>query len=228
MKSNKKTARIAGLIYLILIIAGVFANLFVRSSLIVPGDAAATANNIMANEGLFRLAYMSDLIMITCMVLLPLVLYVLLKPVNKNMALLMVIFALVSVPIMYTNMLNHFAPLLLLSGADYLTVFAADQLNAQVMLFLNLHTAGYNVIYFGLWLLPLGYLIYRSGYFPRILGVLLMIACFGFLIQSFAFFLLPPSYVVITYPGTVVGILGEFGFCGWLLLKGAKIPEMKS
>jgi len=228
MKSNKRTARIAGLIYLILIIAGVFANLFVRSSLIVPGDAAATASNIMANEWLFRLAYMSDLIMITCMVLLPLVLYVLLKSVNKNIALLMVIFALVSVPIMYTNMLNHFAPLLLLSGADYLTVFAADQLNAQAMLFLNLHEAGYNVIFFGLWLLPLGYLIYKSGYFPRILGVLVVIAGFSTLIDVSTFFLFPSYTEIISSVVMVPGAIGEFGFCGWLLIKGAKIPEIKS
>ena len=228
MKSNKRTARIAGLIYLILIIAGVFANLVVRSSLIVPGDAAATANNIMASEWLFRLAYMSDLIMITCMVLLPLVLYVLLKPVNKNIALLMMIFALVSVPIMYTNMLNHFAPLLVLSGADYLTVFAADQLNAQAMLFLNLHEAGYNVIFFGLWLLPLGYLIYKSGYFPRILGVLVVIAGFSSMIDVCTFFLFPSYTEIISSVFMVPSAIGEFALCGWLLIRGAKIPETKS
>ena len=126
-------------------------------------------------------------------------------------------------------MLFHFAALLLLNGADYLTVFEADQLHALVMFFLNFFTTGVfiSMIFHGLWLLPLGYLVYKSGYFPRILGVFLMIACFGFLIESFAFFLLPPSYEVITYPGIVFEIIGEFGFCGWLLLKGAKIPEMK-
>ena len=123
-------------------------------------------------------------------------------------------------------MLIHFAPLLLLSGADYLTVFGADQLHALVMFFFDLYTAGVMIatIFHGLWLLPLGYLVYKSGYFPRILGVLLMIACFGFLIDSLRYFVFP-EYEVITYPGIVFEIIGEFGFCGWLLLKGAKIPK---
>jgi hypothetical protein len=223
--SKRKVARVAGLLYLAVIVFGVTAEL-VRQSLIVPGDATTTASNIMASESLFRLGFVSDLIMITCFIFLPLAFYVLLKPVNKNLASLMVIFVLVSVPIMFINMLFHFAPLLLLSGADYLTVFGADQLHALVMFFIELYTAGVMIatIFHGLWLLPLGFLVYKSGYFPRILGVFLMIACFGFVIESFAFFLLPPGYEVITYPGIVFEIIGEFGFCGWLLLKGAKIP----
>ena len=140
----------------------------------------------------------------------------------------MVIFALVSVPIMYINMLNHFAPLLLLSGADYLKVFEADQLHAQVMLSLNLHEAGYVQIFFGLWLLPLGYLIYKSGYFPRILGVLVMITCFSILIEVFTFFLFPSYRAIISQVVMAPAAIGEFALCGWLLIKGAKIPEMKS
>jgi hypothetical protein len=222
--SQCKSARVAGLLYLLVIVFGITAEL-VRQSLIVPGDAATTINNIMASESLFRLGFVSDLIMIACFLLLPLALYVLLKPVNKNLALLMVIFVLVSVPIMFINMLFHFAPLLLLSGADYLTVFGADQLHALVMFFLELYTSGVMIatIFHGLWLLPLGYLVFKSGYFPKILGVLLMIACFGFLIESLQYFLLP-DYKEITYPGIVIAIIGEFGFCGWLLLKGGKIP----
>lgn len=213
------------MLYLAVIVFGVTAEL-VRQSLIVPGDATTTVNNIMASESLFRLAFVIDLIMIACFLLLPLALYVLLKPVNKNLALLMVIFVLVSVPIMFINMLIHFAPLLLLSGADYLTVLGADQLHALVMFFFELYTAGVMIatIFHGLWLLPLGFLVYKSGYFPRILGVLLMIACFGFLIDSLRYFVFP-EYEVITYPGIVFEIIGEFGFCGWLLLKGAKIPK---
>jgi len=138
----------------------------------------------------------------------------------------MVIFVLVGASIGFINMLNHFAPLPLLSGADYLTVFEAGQLHAQVMLSLNWFEAGYSIagIFHGLWLFPLGYLVYKSGYFPRIFGVLLMIACFGFLIQALTF-LLAPSYEVITYPGIVVMIIAEFGFCGWLLAKGAKVQQ---
>ncbi|TFH47041.1 MAG: DUF4386 domain-containing protein [ANME-2 cluster archaeon] len=224
--SQRKVARVAGLLYLAVIVFGVIAEL-VRQSLIMTGNAATTSSNIMASESLFRLGFMSDLIMIICFIFLPLAFYVLLKPVNKNLASLMVIFVLVSVPIMFINMLIYFSPLLLLNGANYLTVFGADQLHALVMFFFELYTTGVMIatIFHGLWLLPLGFLVYRSGYFPRILGVFLIIACFGFLIQSFAFFLLPPSYEVITYPGIVFEIIGEFGFCGWLLVKGAKIPS---
>jgi len=223
--SQHKAARVAGVLYLIVAVTGAFAELFVRQRLIVPGDAAATANNIMANELLFRIGFVSDLIMLTCFLLLPLALYVLLKPVNKNLASLFVLFALVTVPIMMLNMINQFAALLLLSGADYLTVFEAGQLHAQVLFFLNLHLAGYYIaqIFFGLWLLPLGYLVYKSGYFPRILGVLLMIGCFGYLIDAFTFFL-------FNYEANI-GLFtfwGELIFPLWLVLKGAKIPEMKS
>ena len=227
--SQRRAARVAGILYLLLIVFGVFAQMFARSSLIVWGDATATANNIMASGSLLRIAFLSDILMITCFLLLPLALYQLLKPVNKNIASLMVIFVFVSIPVMLINMLYYSAPLLLLSGASYLTVFAADQLNALAMLHLDLYTSGVMIatIFHGIWLFPLGYLVYKSGYFPRILGVFLMLACFGFLIESIQYFLLP-GYEVITYPAMVFEILGEFVFCGWLLVKGAKISEMKS
>ena len=143
--SPRVVARGAGVLYLLLIIFGVYSFLYVQSSLIVPGDAAATANNIMASETLFRSGIVSWLISQTVFVFLVLVLYKLLKPVNKNHALLMVIFALVSVPSAFINELNQFAAVLLLSGADYLTVFPADQLQAQVMFFRDLHTAGFSI-----------------------------------------------------------------------------------
>ena len=228
MNSIKKTARIAGFLYLIMAITGIFGE-YVRSTLIVYGDAAATASNIMASESLFRIGFISDLTMITCYFLTACVLYMLLKPVNKNIALLFVLFTLGSVSVQFINALNQFAALLLLSGAGYLTVFGADQLNALLMLFLNLHKYGYTIaqIFFGLWLLPLGYLIFKSGYFPKILGILVMIACFGHLLEFFQIFLFP-GYEVIAYPGLVAAMIGEFSFFFWLLIKGAKIPEMKS
>ena len=184
MNSINKTARIAGFLYLIPWVLSL-TNYFLRQSLIVPGDAAVTANNITASESLFRLSIVSDLIVQVVFVLLVLVLYKLLKPVNKNHALLMVIFFLVSVPITMLNELNQFAPLLLLSGADYLTVFTSDQLQALVPLFRGLHEYGIMIayIFWGLWLFPLGYLVFKSGFLPKILGVLLMIGCFGYLID---------------------------------------------
>ena len=138
----------------------------------------------------------------------------------------MVIFVLVSVPIMFINMLNHYAALLLLSGADYLKVFGADQLHAQVMIFLDLFEHGYLItqIFHGLWLLPLGYLVFNSGFLPRILGVLLMIGCFGYLIESFTVFLFP-SYEVIGAPSAVVAGIAEISFCLWLLVKGVDVEQ---
>ena len=220
-----KTARIAGLLYLIPFILS-FLAIFLRQSLIVPGDAATTANNIMASESLFRLSIVSALIIQIVNILLVLVLYKLLKPVNKNHALLMVIFALVGVPIAMLNELNQFAALLLLSGADYLTVFTADQLQALVPLFLGLHEHGINIagIFWGLWLFPMGYLVFKSGYIPRILGVLLIIAGFGYLIDSFAVFLLPNFYATISQ-FILFTTYGELLFPLWLLIKGVNVEQ---
>lgn len=136
---------------------------------------------------------MSDLVAATVHIFLALPLYKLLKSVNKNQAVLMVILALVGVPIAMLNMLNHFAALLLLSGADYLTAFTADQLQALVMFFLDLLDHGFFIdfIPWGLWLFPLGYLVFKSGYIPRILGVLLIIAGIGYLIDFVTLFLFP-------------------------------------
>jgi hypothetical protein len=218
-----KTARIAGFLYLILFPLGLFGIMYVPSILIVPGDAATTANNIMASESLFRLSIVSALIIQIVNILLVLVLYKLLKPVNKNHAVLMVIFFLVSVPITMLNELNQFAALLLLSGADYLTVFTTDQLQALVPLFLDLHEYGITIagIFWGLWLFPMGYLVFKSGYIPRILGILLMIGCFGYLIDSFAIFLLPNYEVNIA----IFTFWGELLLPLWLLIKGVNVEQ---
>jgi hypothetical protein len=217
-------ARVAGLLYLLLVVFNAFAVVYVLESLIVPGDAATTASNIMASGSLFRMGFVSHLLGIMCFLLVTLPLYSLLKPVNKDLAALMVLFVLVAVPILAINMLNHFVALPLLSGADYLTVFTADQLHAQVMLSLELYDIGYHIaqIFFSLYLLPLGYLVYKSGYFPRVLGVVLMIASFAYLIDVFVFFLLP------SYEGMIITILEVFSlselvFGAWLLVKGVKV-----
>ena len=224
--SQSKAARVAGLLWLIVIVFGVFANLIVRMSLKVPGDAAATANNIMNNEFLFRISLVSDLLIAVCWFLLGLALYLVFKPVNKNIALLMLLSFLAGVPIMMLNLLNQFAALLLLTSADYTTVFGEDQLYALVMLFLDLHKHGYviAVIFTGFCLLPLGYLVLKSGYLPRALGVLLIIGPIFGQIDHFGVFLFPDlaDYSILL---TLLQTLAEFSTCGWLLLKGAKIPE---
>lgn len=222
--SQRKAARVAGVLYLLVIVFGVFVELVVRSRIIVPGDAATTASNIMTSEWLFRIGFASDILMILSFLLLPLAFYVLFKPVNKRLALLVVILVSVSVPLMLVNMLIYVSPLVFLSGADYLAVFSAEQLNSLAMSSFDLYTAGVLLatLFHGLWLLPLGYLVYKSGYFPRVFGVLLMLACLGFVLETVQYFL-APSLDVITYPAYALEILGEFGFCGWLLIRGAKI-----
>ena len=215
-------ARIAGLLYLIMAPFAIFGNMYVPS-LIVSGDAAMTANNIIASGSLFPLSIVSALLVQVGHIPLVLVLYKLLKPVNKTHASFMVIFMLVSVPISMLSELNRFAVLPLLSGADYLTVFTAGQLHALVPLFLNLHEIGIKItfVFWGLWLFPMGYLFFKSGYIPKILSALLMIGCFGYLIQfvSFCFF---PRFGVI---GAFMTI-GEFPLLPlWLLIKGVDVEQ---
>ena len=176
MKSIKRIARIAGVLYLLMFPLTIF-SISVTSSLIVPGDAGRTANNILASEGLFRLSFMSDLSVQVVFIYLVLALYKLLKPVNKNHAALMVILALVGVPIAMLNRLNQFGALQLLNSAENFTVFDPDLLHAQALFFLDLHELGINIasIFWGLWLFPLGYLVFKSGYIPRIFGILMVI-----------------------------------------------------
>jgi len=216
-----KTARLAGFLYLLAIgftMIGVTTN----TNLIVPGDAATTANNIMANEFQFRLGFLSELIAYIIYIFLVLNLYKLLKSVNKNHAVHMVILILVSVPIAMLNMLNQFAALLLLNGADYLTAFTADQLQALVMFFIDMLDNGVYIAYgfWGLWLFPMGYLVFKSGFIPKILGVLLMIACFGYLIDFVTLFLFP-NFVEIRF----FTFIGEPLFALWLLIKGVNVEQ---
>jgi uncharacterized protein DUF4386 len=216
-------ARVAGFLYVITNLFAPFTLVYLPSRLIVLGDAAATASNIMASESLLRLSIVLNLFTVIGQIFLVLALYQLLKVVNKNMASLMVIFSLVAVPIAMLNELNNLSVLLLLSGADYLKVFTTEQLQALVGLFLRLHSQGLNIaqIFWGLWLFPMGYLVFKSGFLPRILGVLLMIGCFGYVIQSFAAFLgYDVSIILFTS-------WGELLFLLWLLIKGVNSEEWK-
>ncbi|HXV97680.1 MAG TPA: DUF4386 domain-containing protein [Anaerolineae bacterium] len=225
--SPRQAARVAGFLYLTIIIAGIFAEFFVRQSLIAPGDATATATNIMASEGLFRIGIAGDLIMIISDVALALVFYVLLKPVSNSLALLAAFFRLAQAAILGINLLNLFFVLQLLSGADYLTVFGADQLDALVLFFLNGHSIGYAIglVLFGISLFILGYLVLKSGYFPRILGALLIVASLGYLIDSFASFLLPTYEAIFALVVFLPAFIGELSMCLWLLLKGVNIQQ---
>jgi len=216
----------AGFLYFIYIVIHISANVIGRSKLIVYGDAAATAQKIMASEWQFRIGFLSDLLSAVLFLLTAWALYVLLKPVDQNLALLFLLLNLGGVAIQCFSDLNLYASLLLLSGADYLKVFQADQLQALAMLFLYLYKNGFVMaqLFYGAWLFPLGYLVFKSGFLPRILGIVLMIHCVAWLmtfLQSFLF----PGYEAITYLSYPLGFIAEFGLTLWLLIKGVKDPK---
>jgi hypothetical protein len=198
--------------------------MYVPNTLIVPGDAATTANNIMTNGLLFRMGIAGSLITQLIHIVAVLVLYKLFETVHKNHAVLLVILGLVGVPIAMLNTLNRIAALLLLNGADFIEVLGTDQLHAQMMFFLNLNEQGIIIagLFWGLWLFPLGHLVYKSGYFPKIFGILVTLAGFGYLLDSFTRFLSPNA---IFLPILSILTFGEVLFMLWVLVKGAKIPE---
>jgi len=218
-----KTARMAGFLYFIYIVITIIADVFGRSPLIVFGDATATAKNIMASEWQFRVGVVGDLVSAVFFLLAAWALYALLKSVNKDLALLFLLLNLGGSAVYSINLLNQFAAVLLLSGADYLKVFQADQLQSLAMFFLNLHHNGYWIaqIFFGAWLFPLGYLVYKSGFLPRILGIVMMIHFFGWLMTFLQFFLFP-GFTAITYVTYPLGLISELGLTLWLLIMGAK------
>ncbi len=222
MNSVNKIARAAGFLYLLLAPLGFFGGMYIPS-LTVPGDTLTTANNIIASSSLFRLSIMCALATPIVTILAALLLYKLLKSVNNNHAVLMVVFALAAAPIAMLNELNHFAVLLLLNGADSLKVFSADQLYSHVMFFLNLHHYGLFItqIFWGLWLFPMGYLVFKSGFLPGILGILLVIAGFGYVIDSIVLFLLPDLDITISQ----FTFIGELILLLWLLIKGVNVEQ---
>ena len=216
--SPNKTARIAGFLYLILAVCAGFSwNYF--NSLYVPSDALATVSNIQASGWLFRLSFVCNLTGQITFLFLIYFLYKLFKPVDKDWARVMAMLVIISIPISILNMLNQFAPILLLSGG-YLSAFGATQLNALIMLFLDLYTHGVFIagIFWGLWLFPLSYLAFKSGFIPKTIGVFLLIAGLGYVIDSFLRFLMP-GYTLGLSSYTFIG---ELMIIYWLLFKGVK------
>ena len=220
-------ARIGGVLYLIIIVAGLFGEAFVRSKLIVSGDATATANNIMASPLLWRIGIAGDLIMHACDVPLMLVFYVLLRPVSKNLALLAVLFNLIQTAVLVANELNLLMASFLLGSADYLKAFEPRQLHALTYLSVKLHGYGFGVglIFFGFECLVLGYLVIRSSYLPRTLGVLMQIAGLCYLTNSFAL-LLAPTFANMLFPAILIpAFIAELSLCLWLLVRGVNVPK---
>lgn len=219
----RNPGRFAGLLYVLVSIPGVFALIYVPSKLIVSGNASATANNIASYEELFRLGIACQLISQILFLWVALVLYDLLKGVNQRHAALMLTLIVISIPIALLNELNAFAALIMVRGAEFLSVFDKPQRDALAMLFLKLHSYGFDVaaIFWGLWLFPLGLLVYRSGSLPRVLGVLLIVNCFTYPINSFTSLLLPRWEHIVSRWMMPLGF-GELVFMFWLLIMGAK------
>ena len=227
MIPNKKTARLAGFLWLLMFVFGPIAQI-IRDKLFVSGDMGVTASNIMAHEFLFRLGFVSDLIMMIIYMLLSLVLYKLLSTVNKDLSILMVIFVIIGTSINMSNLLNEFAALQLLSGAEYLSVLNDAQLQAQAMLAYDLYLHGYEIanIFFALWLVPLGLLVYKSDFLPRALGIMLIVGGSGLLINVFVHFLFP-SYLIVNTILLIPQTIAEALFTLWILIRGINESKVK-
>ena len=218
-------ARIGGVLYLIIIVIGFSSEFFGREKLVASGDTA-TASNIVASESLWRISIAGDLILLVCAVALTMILYVLLRPVNKNLALLAVLFNIVELPIEAASKLCLFAALFLSGNADYLKAFQPHQLHALVKISLKLHDYGFGIdlVFFGFACLVYGYLLFRSGYFPRTLGVLMAIAGLSYLTNSFTL-ILAPAYSGRIFPILVLALVGELSLCLWLMVRGVNVPK---
>lgn len=222
MNSINKIAKLAGILYFIVILAGVSNELIVRNFVFVSGDISATVNNILTHGFIFRFGFIISLIRQVVLLALVLVLYKLLKPVNNDIALGMVAFALVQVSVGMISLLFQFAAPLLLISNGYSTLFTTDQWHGQVLFFINLQVQGDVVSQLlSIWLLPVGYLVFRAGFFPKILGILLMISCLGYLVDFLIFFLFP----IIGLQVASYAFLAEVVFPFWLVIKGVNVKR---
>jgi len=223
-------ARTGGVLYLIIIVGGLFGHAFIRDRVIVPGDATATAANIRSLESLWRFGIAAELFMLICTVALALILFVLLRAVSRDLALLAVFFNLVSIALeAASDSLLLLGALFPLGNAEYLRAFEPEQLYALASLSLELNGYGFGVslIFFGCECLVLGYLIFRSGYLPKALGVLMQIAGLSYLTNSFAL-LLVPTFADRLFPAILLpALVGEASLCLWLLVKGVNAEKWK-
>jgi hypothetical protein len=226
MHPTDKAARIAGAVYLLMVLTAPFSLMYVPGKLIVRGNATATANNILAHETLFRLSTIGELLGQVIFICLAIALYRLLSNVSRNWALLMVGFVLVSSAVGFLNTLNNIAALILFRGGEFLAVFDKSQRDALAMLFVRLHSHGHfiNEIFWGLWLFPFGLLVFRSGFLPRFLGIWLMLDCLGWLALS-VIALFFPLYYDVAFRFAQPVLFGELAIMLWLLIKGANVER---
>ena len=230
MNSVKKTARMTGLFYLAIFFANIFVFIFVSGSLSVAGDAAATAENIRASESLYRSGVVSYLIVFLSEIGATILLYKLLAPVNKTVAMLMMANRLMQAAVHAVNLVNFIFPLILINGGDYLTTFTAGQIDSLVLLFTDAHYYGVLVseAFFAVSLFLLGYLVVKSELFPSILGIMLAIAGAGYVLDSFGIFLMPQNAALFANIMIAPAIIAELSFTLWLLIKGIRTPDTES
>jgi len=221
----KRTARTAGVLYLIVVVSGIFSLAYIPARITLSGSAGQVISSLKEMELLYRTGIMMGVLCYTAFLVLPLVLHKLLSPYGQHAAILMVAFAVVSVPISFVNIFHQFEVLSLLSGVGYLNAFSTEQLHAQVLLALEEYRKGLlvNKIFWGLWLMPFGYLVFKSGILPKVLGILLMMGCCGYLIDVVGTVMFPGySKSLFAAYVTLPAALGEIGTCLWLLLMGAR------
>jgi len=227
MHPTVKAARTAGLIYLLMVVVAPFSMLYVPGKLIVRGNAAATAENILAHETMFRLSIFGDLIGHVIFICLGIALYRLLSGVNKNWAALMVAFVLVSAAVGFVLTVNNIAALLFFRGDDFLAVFDKAQRDSLAMFFIRLHANGIfaDEIFWGVWLFPFGLLVYRSGFLPRFIGIWLIVECFAWIALSAI-----ATFSVVYYDTAFLWLqpafFAELAIMLYLLIRGANMKAL--
>jgi hypothetical protein len=223
----KRFARISGLLYLIIIGTGMFAEIFVRQELYVPHDALATATKIQANEMLYRLGFIADLFNFICGLPIILFFWILFSKSHKYTITLALFFVIVSNSVFVSNIVNQLQPLLIFGNANFLHSFQPDQLAVLSTIAIKVQTQGYSIglVFFGFYCIILGYLIFKTSHIPKILGILYAIAGLSYIVNSFTMFLSKgfanPLFPYVLFPAFV----GEFSVTIWLLIKGIKIQE---
>jgi hypothetical protein len=227
--STQAYARIGGVAYLFIIFAGLIGEMFIRNTLIVPGDAAATAANISRSPLLWRIGIAGDLAMHACDLIVTLVYFILLRPVNRNLALLALLFGMIQTAVLVANKMNLVMPLLLLDDHGYLKSIDAPQRHALAYLSVKAHGYGFGIglVFFGFECLIDGYLIARSGFLPRILGHMIQLAGLCYLVNSFALILFPGLAEAIFPAILAPAFIGELSICLWLIVKGVNVPKWR-
>lgn len=227
--SIKNTARVAGLLYLVIIIAGMFSVLFVRDQLIIAGDPAATAHQIIGHESLWRAGIAGDLVMHLCDIPVMLIIYVLLRQVSRRLALLALLFNIIQTAVLAANKLNLIVALLPLSNQAYLKAIDPQILYTQSYLAIRLHDIGFGVglLFFGMTLLVNGYLIRKSGYLPKVIGILLQLAGLCYLASNFGLIIAPQVFAPLSIWLMLPCFLAELSFALWLLIKGVNEEKWK-